>query len=189
MMMRLTLATTMLLLAACGSGSGSGPVRVDLPPVVETGKVPVSVGAVEVREVTLPLYASQEIIYVETPSGKLVSDPGLLWADDPTRSFTEGLATALAAHTRARVAAEPWPFYEEPDARVEVRFSRALASRDGQFRVSGQYFVVSEDGERADVARRFTLAEPYRTASAVSIAAAKARVIDALALLIARDGL
>lgn len=189
MMMRLTFAATMLLLAACGSGSGSGPLRVDLPPVAETGKVPISVGAVEVREVTLPLYASQEVIYVETASGKLVSDENLLWADDPRRSFTEGLATALAAHTRARVAAEPWPFYERPDARVEVRFSRALASRDGQYRVSGQYFVASADGERADVARRFTIAEPYGAMNAGSIAAAKARVIDALALQIARDGL
>lgn len=185
MMMRLTLAAMMLLLAACGSA----PVRVELPPVPEKGKVAIGVGAVEVREATLPLYAAQETIYIETPSGELASSPDLLWADDPRRSFTEGLAIALAAHTRARVAAEPWPFYERPEARVEVRFSRALASRDGQYRVSGQYYVSSADGTRPDVARRFTLAEPYAAENAVSIAAAKARVIDALALQIARDGL
>lgn len=185
MMMRLPLAATMFFLAACGSP----PVRVDLPPVAETSKVAIGVGAVEVREVTLPLYASQEAIYIETPSGDLVSHPNLLWADDPRRSFTEGLATALAAHTRARVAAEPWPFYEPPDARVEVRFSRALASRDGQYRVSGQYYVSSPDGTRPDVARRFTLAVPFAAENAVSLATAKAGAIDALALQIARDGL
>lgn len=180
------LAVTLLSLAGCGGG---GPILVDLPQLAERGKIPVSVGAVEVREVTLPLYAGQETITVETPLGTLDSNPDLLWADDPVRSFTEGLALSLAAQTRARVAAEPWPFFENPDARVDVRFARALAGRDGMFRISGQYFVASADGERADVARRFALAEPYDTGNLGTIAAAKAKVIADLAALIARDGL
>ena len=106
------------------------------------------------------------------------------------RSFTEGLAFSLAALTRARVAAEPWPFFERPQVRLDVRISRALPGRDGVYRLSGQYFVAaSEQGVARDVARRFELEQPYAGATAVAIAAAKARLIDDLAALIARDGL
>ncbi|SHI93378.1 hypothetical protein SAMN04488012_103355 [Palleronia salina] len=183
-MTRIALALV-LTLAACGGT----PLRYELPPVPETDRIAVSSGSVEVRDVSLPTYASQEVIFVEDETGALVSDDNLLWADDPERAFTEGLALGLARLTRARVAAEPWPFYEPPAARVEVRFSRALAGADGQFRIAGQYFVASPDGTRRDTARRFDLSAPYAAANATAIAAAKARVIDDLARMIARDGL
>ncbi len=174
-----------LLLGACGGE----PLRYELPPVPETGRIPVSYGSVEVRDVSLPTYASQEVIYVEDETGALVSDSDLLWADDPRRAFTEGLAFRLAALTRARVAAEPWPFYETPDARLEVRFTRALPENTGHYRIAGQYFVASTDGTRGDTARRFDLSVPIAASTASGIAAAKAQAIDDLAQLVARDGL
>lgn len=179
------LLALVLTLAACGAD----PQRFDLPPVPETGKIPVSFGSVEIRDVSLPTYAAQDVIFVEDATGALVSDDALLWADDPRRAFTEGLAFNLAALTRARVAAEPWPFFDNADARIEVRFSRALPENDGQYRIAGQYFVASTDGTRRETARRFDLSAPYTVASAAAIAAAKAQVINELAQLIARDGL
>ncbi len=182
----LLLAATAALLTACGGE----PLRYDLPASRAAGaRIPVSVGSVEVRDVSLPLYAGQEVIFYEGPDGALRSDDDLLWADDPGRSFTEGLAFALAAQTRARVAAEPWPFYDRPDVRLDVRIARALPGRDGIFRLSGQYFVASNDGQAREVARRFDLAAPYDGGDIASIAAAKARLIDALAAEIAREGL
>lgn len=183
-MKRFSLALVVLL-SACGAA----PLRYELPAMSETGKIAVGVGSVEVRDVSLPTYASQEVIVIEDATGALVSNDNLLWADDPQRAFTEGLALALASQTRARVAAEPWPFYDTPDARVEVRFSRALPGNNGTFRVTGQYFVASTDGNRRETARRFDLSAPYTTADAAGIAAAKAKVIDDLAGLIARAGL
>lgn len=179
-------ALTLVLLGACGGE----PLRFDLPPTAGPAeRIPVSVGSVEVRDVSLPLYASQEPIFVEGPDGALTSDSSLLWADDPVRGFTEGLAFSLAAQTRARVAAEPWPFYDRPQVRVDVRVSRALPGRDGIYRLSGQYFVAATQGTAREVARRFDLAAPFVELSAVSIAAAKAQLIDELAARIARDGL
>ncbi|TDL81294.1 hypothetical protein E2L08_06390 [Palleronia sediminis] len=176
------------LLGACGA-----PVfRIDAPPAVARGdaaRVPVSVGSVEVQDVSLPLYANQEVIYFETPEGALASNDNLLWADDPTRSFTEGLAMTLAQITRARAAAEPWPFYERPDARLDVRFARALAQNDGTFRITGQYFVAATDIDGREAARSFDLSAPYDALTTGSIAAARARVIEALARQIAADGL
>ncbi|WOI55614.1 membrane integrity-associated transporter subunit PqiC [Palleronia sp. LCG004] len=183
-MKRLTLAFA-LLLSACGGTQ----LRYELPEVAETAQIPVSYGSVEIRDVSLPTYAQQDIIYVEDEDGALVGDTDLLWADDPQRAFTEGLAFRLAALTRARVASEPWPFYENPDARIEVRFSRALPENTGRYRIAGQYFVASVDGERRDTARRFDLSAPIVTPTSPAIAAAKAEVIDQLAQLIARDGL
>ncbi|SFG52963.1 hypothetical protein SAMN04488020_102460 [Palleronia marisminoris] len=184
-MMRLAAATALALLAACGGQ----PLRFDLPETEVTQKIPVSVGSVEVVDVSLPLYADQEVIFFEDETSALVSDDSLLWADDPQRSFTEGLALQLAALTNARVAAEPWPFYDRADVRVDVRFSRALPGRDGLYRIAGQYFVASTEGTAQERARRFELAAPFQTLSAPSIAAAKAAVIAELATLIARDGL
>lgn len=184
-MMRFAAATALALLAACGGQ----PLRFDLPETEATQKIPVSVDSVEVLEVSLPLYADQEIIYFENEESALVSDKSLLWADDPERSFTGGLALQLAALTDARVAAEPWPFYDRADVRVDVRFSRALPGRDGLYRIAGQYFVASTEGTAQERARRFELAAPFQTLSAPSIAAAKAAVIAELAALIARDGL
>ncbi len=181
----LLFAAAAALLTACGGET----LRYDLPPTRAADRIPVSVGAVEVRDVSLPLYAGQEVIFTEGPDGALRSDDNLLWADDPGRSFTEGLAFSLAAQTRARVAAEPWPFYDRPDVRLDVRVSRALPGRDGIFRLSGQYFVASNDGQAREVARRFDLQAPYDGRSVASIAAAKSQLIDELAARIARDGL
>lgn len=175
-----------LILGGCAADP---QLRLPVPTVPTAARVPISVGSVEVREVSLPLYAGQETVFLETAGGAVVGSELVLWADDPTRAFTEGLAVALAAMTRARVAAEPWPFFENPAARVEVRMTRALAGSDGQFRISGQYFVASGDGTRRDVARRFDIAVPYDGANQGSIGAAKGRAIDALARRIASDGL
>lgn len=177
---------SILLLAACGGDLQ----RFEVPALATAeGQIPVSYGSVEIRDVSLPTYASQEVIFVEDETGALVSDDNLLWADDPQRAFTEGLALRLAARTRARVVAEPWPFYEPADARIEVRFSQALPERTGRYRIAGQYFVASTDGSRRDTARRFDLSAPFAATDARAIAAAKAQVIDELAVLIARNGL
>ena len=91
--------------------------------------------------------------------------------------------------TPAKVAAEPWPFSENADVRLEVRFTSALAQANAQYRIAGQYFVASPLGERRDVARRFDISVPYVMASPTSIARAQSDAIRALSRQIARDGL
>lgn len=186
-MKSLRLVVALVALTACAADDPQ--LRFAVPTVPVDSKVPVSVGSVEIREVSLPLYADQETIALQGAGGAVISNDNLLWADDPSRTITEGLAISLAALTRARVAAEPWPFFENPDVRVEIRFSEALAGSDGQYRFSGQYFVAASDGLRRDVARRFSVSEPYDALNSASIAGAQARAIDRLARLIASDGL
>ena len=184
-MYKLAAATALILLTACGGET----LRFDTPVAQSEAKIPVSVGSIEVRDVSLPLYASQEVIFYEDETGAVVSNDDLLWADDPERAITEGLALALAAQTRATVAAEPWPFFDRPDVQLDVRISRALPGRDGIYRMVGQYFVGSPQGNGPERARRFALQEPYQTLAPASISAARAKLVADLASLIARDGL
>ena len=174
-----------LVLAACSS---EGPSRfaVTVPPT--EGRIAVGVRALEVREAELPLYADLEEIYIQTETGALVSDTEILWADQPSRTVTQGLVLALNDLTRARVAAEPWPFSDVPDARLEVRFDRLLAQNDGRFRISGQFFVTGTTDDRSSLGR-FDIAVPYAERTPMAIADAQGRALAALAAQIAREAL
>ncbi|MBM9593449.1 PqiC family protein [Roseitranquillus sediminis] len=179
------LAPLLILLAACSSTLG--PVRYEMPLPPPGERVPVNVGALEVRDAQLPLYAELEEIYTEGEGGALVSDTDVLWADDPRRAVTQGLALALARMTTAQVATEPWPLSDLPDARLDVRLDRVLAGADGVFRLSGQYFLSRDTGaERSDL---FDIRVPYEVGSTQAVAAAKGAAVAELARSIARDAL
>jgi hypothetical protein len=174
------------LLTACSPP----PQRFAVPAVPVTEEVSIAYASVEVRDVLLPTYASLEEIFVETADGSLTSSPQLLWADDPTRAATLELTRSLSAITGARVASEPWPFDSYAEVRVEVRVEEFIASERGEFRLSGQYFVATFDGEGRDRAVPFRLTVPLiPEAGPAQIAAARAAVMAELAASIARDGL
>ncbi len=172
-------------LAACG---GTPEERVAVPRADAGASQRISYGSVSLREVSLPTYAASEDIYISGPGGKIIPGEGLLWADEPGRSITLELTRYLAQITGARVASEPWPFLDRPDAEVELRVEEMLAYTDGTFRMSGQYFVAPENGR--DRARLFALSVPIGgTFSAQDIAAARGSVMRQLASEIARNGL
>ena len=131
------------LLAACGS---SERFAVSTPEI--TQKIHVAFGAIEVRDVSLPSYASADEIHVQAEDGTLRSSSNVLWADAPERAIAQEVSQNLARLTGRRVAAEPWPFEAYPDARLELRFADLLATSNGQFRATGQYFVAVADGRR-----------------------------------------
>ncbi|KKL55299.1 hypothetical protein LCGC14_2256800 [marine sediment metagenome] len=139
-------------LAACSEGLG--PVRYDVPPPTEPERISVSVGSVEVREVSLPLYAELETITMETPERQLITDIDILWADDPVRGITQALAVNLAEMTPAKVAAEPWPFSENADVRLEVRFTSALAQANALDVGLGGSVWSSDKAAAKEVAKR-----------------------------------
>ena len=173
----------LLALAACGAD----PVRYAVPLPETEGRAAVNVGSLEVRDAELPLYAQLEEIFVEQEVGGIVSDTEILWADDPQRRVTQGLASRLAEITTAQVAAEPWPLEELPEARLEVRLDTLLARADGLFSMAGQYFIARATGE--DRTGKFSVLVPYERESVLSIAAAQGVAIDRLARQIAREAL
>jgi uncharacterized protein len=186
MLHRALVLVPFLALAACGPAPG----RVTVPEAPTEARVSIAYGSVEVRTVSLPTYAQAEEIFVIGDDGALSRIKGVLWADEPARAMTLDLSRALATITRARVAAEPWPFDATPDARVDVRVSAMLAAPGRDFRLSGQYFVAAFDGSDRGAARSFDIAVPLAAgADAAVISQARAAATVQLAEGIARDGL
>ncbi len=185
-MMKPALTVTLVALLA---GCGADPSRITLPPAEATQSVRINVRSVEITQVSLPLYAESEEIAIETESGALQTDESLLWADDPNRAVTQALVSNLTKLTTAAIAAEPWPFDEFPDARLVVRFERFLAKANGQFEISGQYYVARVNSDIRETARSFELSAPYTLGNAVSISAAQATVLKELATLVASSSL
>lgn len=176
----------LLALSACGAPAQ----RYAVPAIVPDASVSIAFRSVEVTELFLPTYASLEEIFIETETGALTSSSTLLWADDPTRASTLELTRSLAAITGAQVASEPWPFDSYADVRVEVRVEEFIASAQGEFRLSGQYFVATLDGIGRDRAVPFRLSVPLPAdADPAAIAAARAAIMADLAEEIARNGL
>ncbi len=176
-------ATT--LLAACG---GTPDARVAVPRADPGQSQRISYGTVSLRSVSLPTYAASEEIYISGPGGVISPGEGLLWADEPERAITLELTRYLAQITGARVASEPWPFLDRPQAELELRIEEMLAYADGTFRLSGQYFVAPENGR--DRANLFALVVPIGgTFSAQDIAAARGAAMRQLAREIASKGL
>ncbi len=180
------LAAMTALAAACG-GPSADLYPVAAPQVADT--IRISFRTVEVREVSLPAYAAADEIAVEDEDGKLVTDANVRWADAPERAVALEIARNLARLSGARVASEPWPFEELPDARLEVRFESLVAGADGNFRGSGQYFVGVPDGRR-ERSGIFELAVPYDLEGGTpALARARGQLVLDVSRVIAREGL
>lgn len=181
------LLSIVALLAACAGT----PDRIAAPSVTPEGRVVIDFASLEVRDLSLPSYAQDDIVYVETAEGLIRPENGLRWADDPVRAGTLDLVRGLGVLTAGRIAGEPWPFDGYPDARLEVRIDRFLASRAQQaFRISGQYFVADLTGAGRDRSGLFDLSVPLPADfGPADIAAARSRILADLAAHLARDGL
>lgn len=173
------------VLAACAS---TVEQRVTIPVAEVQQKQRIAFGSVALREVSLPTYGGAEEVFIVNEFGLLSKSEGIFWADDPTRAITLEMTRHLTQISGARVASEPWPFEDSPQATVELRVEDMLAGTDGIFRLSGQYFVTSENGRNR--AKLFDLEVPIQgELGAASIAAALARAVQDLAYEIARNGL
>jgi uncharacterized lipoprotein YmbA len=132
------------------------------------------------RRITLPAYAAGPAILTSGADGALVATSGQ-WADDPENGFTAALAAAVEARSSARVAVEPWPLAQGPDARVEVRLDRMVPNAAGLFELSGQIAITAPDGRLSDRLRRVSLSVPITGTGPSAIAAAQSQAIAGLA--------
>ena len=186
----LILIGALAALAACSDPEATGRYMIDPAPATKT--LPDRLGRAELREVSLPQYASGQEIAWQTPDGALRSTPDNVWADDPPRAVTLALARQISALSGATVIAEPWPLADESSRRIEVRVEQFLARADGVVQLTGVYYVTPAGmaGGR-DLVRRFDLAVPIATpdgkaANPAAIAQAQSQAVALLADRIAR---
>ncbi len=191
-----------LLLPACGQA----PLRLTVPQVETGERLASAFSTVEVLDVSLPEYAADDRIFLQSAGGALTPIAGAVWADDPARAVTLELTEALADLTGARVAPEPWPFLEPPAAQVDVRVADLVADASGVFLLRGRYYVAAgefeipldQQGEDGPPTRRagpdrsgeFRIAVPLAPdAGPAAIALARAQATALLARQIADEGL
>lgn len=172
-------------LAGCSNGEKTARYLIDPPATGE--RLPNRLGTTELKDVSLPEYASGGEVSWQTPDGAVRSNTKELWADDPQRAFTQTLARAISDSSGATVIPEPWPLAEPPRRTLEVRVEKALAQADGTYRLSGRYFVGDSGTGGANQARSFDIAIPMGTTEAAPavIARAQSQAIAQLARQIA----
>ena len=183
----LALAAAALLAAACSNPEKTARYLVDPPTAAQ--QVPNRLGTAELRDVSLPEYASHDEVAWQTADGAVRSTPRNLWADNPQRAFTLVLARSISEVSGATVAAEPWPLMTLPDRKIDVRVERALAQANGIYRLAGSYYVSDETGSGGgNHARTFDIGVPLQGQGPGAIALAQSAAITQLARQIATLG-
>jgi uncharacterized protein len=177
---RLMLLVVLTALTACGDKKA----RFVIPAPEAVTQARLRVASIEVRDVSLPAYASASEIVVEDAAGALRPVPKAIWADDPARGITGALARSLEALSTAQVAAEPWPLTTEAQARVQVRIDQMIAKSDDSFSMTGQFAIASSSGAVADSLTRFAISVPMADLAPASVATATGAALDQLAVKI-----
>lgn len=184
--MRLILVslTALTLLGACSNGEKTARYLIDPP--LNGERVPNRLGTAELKDVSLPEYASGDEVSWQSDDGAVRSNTKQVWADSPQRAFTQALARTISDMSGATVIAEPWPLAEPPRRKIEVRVEKALAQADGVYRLSGRYFVADDAAGGANQARSFDISVPLAAdAGPGAIARAQSQAIGQLARQIA----
>ena len=184
--MRLILVSVaaLSLLGACSNGEKTARYLIDPP--LSGERVPDRLGTAELKDVSLPEYASGDEVSWQSDDGAVRSNTKQVWADSPQRAFTQTLARTISDLSGATVIAEPWPLAEPPRRKIEVRVEKALAQADGVYRLSGRYFVADDAAGGANQARSFDISVPLAAdAGPEAIARAQSQAIAQLARQIA----
>lgn len=172
-----------LVLTACSNPEKTGRFLIDPPG--SAARLPNRLGTAELKDVSLPAYASDQEVMWQTADGAVRSNPDNLWADNPQRAFTLSLARAISEASGATVIGEPWPLAEPAQRVLEVRVEKALAQADGSYRLNGRYFVSDAASGGTNHARSFDIAVPLAAEEPQAIAAALSQAIGQLAAQIA----
>jgi uncharacterized protein len=174
---RLMLLVVLTALTACGDKKA----RFVIPAPEPISQARLRVSSIEVRDVSLPAYASASEIVVEDASGALRPVPKAIWADDPARGITGALALSLEAVSTAQVAAEPWPLNTDAQARVQVRIDQMIAKADDSFYMAGQFAISSTSGAVAGSLTRFAISVPMADLAPATVASATGTALNQLA--------
>lgn len=183
---RIAIVVLLVTLAGCSNPEKTGRYLID-PPASPT-QVANRLGTAELKDVSLPEYASDQEVMWQTADGAIRSNPDNLWADSPQRAFTQSLAREISAISGATVIGEPWPLAEPPQRVLEVRVEKALAKSDGTYHLAGRYFVSNESSGGSNHARSFDISVPLSGSEPAAIAQAMSQAIAQLARQIATLG-
>ncbi len=175
-------ACGLALLVACSAPAN----RLDMSPVSTDLRLRAAVGSAMLRDVSLPTYAAAEEIAQEIAPGIIGSSADILWADEPERAVTLAMTRHLDTILNATVGPEPWPFVGLPDVTIEVRVAMMLAGLDGNFHLTGQYYIGGDGIDYPNGSSAFDISIPMQGEGTPAVALAQGQAILALSEDIAR---
>ncbi|WP_435171426.1 PqiC family protein [Falsirhodobacter sp. 1013] len=178
-------ALSLLLVAALTACGTPDAYQLQIQPVAQ--RLNTSARTIMVREVSMPDYATDDSMALQDAGGAVQIMSRARWADLQPRAVTLALSRQLNASLSATVAPEPWPLSGLPDAEVDVRVDRILASADGLFHLDGIYYVRAEGVSLGAPSRDFAVAVPVAGTAPEQIAAAQSAAVAQLAAQIARS--
>lgn len=179
-----TLLGLLALAVMAGCSGGTSP-QVVIDPTSPELRVPVRVGSVMLRDISLPTYAQTTDISVRGENGTLVAKTGEVWADEPARAMIGAMVRNLGVITGTQVAAEPWPLEGYPDVEITIRVEHMFAREDGSITLVGYYAIRRENGRSA--IHRFDIDRPAAPEAEADLAGAYEAAWADLAERIARD--
>lgn len=186
-MQRIFLRTAPLLLAlGLAACAAKPPAQYVLDVPSSSLRLSPLVSAIEVRTVSLPRYATADGITLQQPDQTLITVTDEVWADSPERAATLAIARNLGEITRARVAAEPWPYADPAGAMVSVTVEQFFPTSDGQVRLSGSYAIAPLASSLSDRGGRFDISAPIADAAPNALAEAYGQALLDLSQTIAR---
>lgn len=176
-------AAICLFLAGCGDNSE----RYLLPDFSVEQRLGTAARTVEVGKLELPAYVQDTEINLQDAEGVLRPLSNGFWAEDPDRAMTELLAVGLDQSLSADVAAEPLPFSELADVRLDVKVRRFVGVPGESLQFSGQYFLTAPQGGSLQRIKRFDISVPIASESVQDYAVAQSQALKTLTADIARS--
>ena len=183
--------TLPLLLAplALGGCLAAEPLRYAIEPAVSAAaeRVRTSADTILIAEVSLPAYARETRLFVETNEDTLEEIENADWADEPERAFANVLVRELTEITGSDVAIEPWPLGGVPEAELRVRVSHMVRRNDGILELAGHYAIRRDELESRNRIELFSLQVPAPSPEPAAVVRAHAAAWRELAGIIARS--
>lgn len=176
-------------LVLTGCISSAEPLRYVIEPAVSAAveRVRTSADTILVAEVSLPDYARETRLFIETEENTLDELEDADWADEPDRAFGNVLVRELTRITGSEVAIEPWPLGGVPEAELRVRVSHMVRRNDGILEMAGHYAIRRDEAESRSAIELFSLQVPAPSPAPADVVRAHAVAWRELATIIARS--
>jgi len=111
-------------------------------------------------EVILPSYARKDKIASLVERHQIVQDDDNRWAEPPEEALSVAFTRALELRLSRSVLLQPYPRSLKPSMQIKIVFDRFLRGLNSQAELSGQYLLLSGDGDKVLAIVRFQYSVP-----------------------------
>ncbi len=142
---------------------------------------------VGLAQVILPSYARKDKIASLVNRHRIFQDDDHRWAEPPEEAVSVAFTRALESRLNRSVLLQPYPRALAPTLQIKIVFDRFLRGFRGQAELSGQYLLLTGNGDKVIAVSRFQFSVPVDTTEYTSFMEAVVRSINLVSDRIAAD--